>query len=173
MITNGFGPEKNGASAAGISIFAGDCETLCAWSAGAAGGSTVPRGNFPSTTRKPVFSLLASGSQAVRFAERSRRVCIEWLPPRMTRKSPSLRPSGLVCAAASYGPYQSAHHSETFPCMSTRPHAFAGVCPTRTVSVLAVTARNSAGNLPSGKNRLRSPMSPGHLWKPSGNASPV
>lgn len=35
-------------------------------------------------------------------------------------------PCGSVTFPVGYVPYQSRHHSDTFPCMSYRPHAFGG-----------------------------------------------
>ena len=63
---------------------------------GGASGRGSVLGQSACTTRKPVRSFLDSGSQEVRFAERRSRVCMECPPPRITRKSPSTRPTGSV-----------------------------------------------------------------------------
>ena len=52
------------------------------------------------------------------------------LPPRNTRSEPSRGPTGSLTAPLGYSPYQSLHHSQTFPCISYRPQAFAFFSPT-------------------------------------------
>jgi hypothetical protein len=54
-------------------------------------------------------------------------------PPRFTRKEPVAAPFGSVPPA--YGvPYQSHHHSGTFPAMSFNPYPFAANEPTGLVA---------------------------------------
>ena len=49
-------------------------------------------------------------------------------PPRITRLTPVAGPVGFVRGADGYAPNQSLTHSNTFPCMSWRPHTLAGFC---------------------------------------------
>ena len=46
-------------------------------------------------------------------------------PPRTTRYEPTAGPAGSSTADVAYSAYQSWHHSQTFPCMSFNPKAFA------------------------------------------------
>ena len=81
----------------------------------------------PSTIRNPMLALLVSGQTNSRADDRHRHspaLPIQ-LPPRRTRPSP-LVTNGSMTAPAAYGAYASRHHSSTLPCMSCRPHAFAG-----------------------------------------------
>ena len=77
--------------------------------------------DLDSRTAMIAYALVKCGALGSLGASR-----VGWLPYQVrtfSKKgfSPSLRPSGSVCAPASYGPYQSAHHSATLPCMSNRP----------------------------------------------------
>jgi len=67
----------NGTSLACGVIFGTCWLTFCAIIGGAGGGSIVPFGNSPITTRKPTQRLAESGIQPPRFAERTIRVSIE------------------------------------------------------------------------------------------------
>src|SRR5260370_42096890 len=59
-------------------------------------------------------------------------------PPRPTRNCPVRGPLGSTASAASYGPYQSATHSRTFPSMSYGPKAFGCNCATTWVADAAL-----------------------------------
>ena len=48
-----------------------------------------------------VLYIPASGTAAERLAQRRKNGTVEWLPPRVTLKSPSRRPVGSVCSRAS------------------------------------------------------------------------
>ena len=67
-----------------------------------------------------------------RSADRQPTAKLHQLPPRLTRREPDEGPLGSV-ASPSHVPYQSVHHSYTFPCMSYSPHAFGPNRPTGTV----------------------------------------
>ena len=74
--------------------------------------------------------LVSFGSQPRRAEEHRLGAGRYQDPPRSTRVVPHSGPAGSMPTAESYGPYQSQHHSQTFPCMSWRPNGLAGQCPT-------------------------------------------
>ena len=80
-------------------------------------------------TRNPMLLRRPVGPAAARPADRQPGAPLPQLPPRSTRHEPEDGPVGSV-PPGSVPSYQSAHHSKTFPCMSRRPHAFAGKLPT-------------------------------------------
>src|SRR5690242_17473698 len=74
------------------------------------------------------------GVNPIRDADRLTRGWLIQPPPRYTRSEPDAGPVGSVCLSPAYSPYQSSHHSHTFPCMSYRPQRFGRNCPTGAVN---------------------------------------
>ena len=70
-----------------------------------------------------------TGVNQNRWAARQRAALEYHEPPRRTRSTPDEGPDGSV-PPESESSYQSAHHSQTFPCMSYSPHAFGFFVPT-------------------------------------------
>ena len=73
------------------------------------------------------------GATLARTEDRQNEELDEKLPPRSTRLAPLPGPVGSVTAPAVYGPYQSAHHSQTLPIVSCRPSGFAAFVATALV----------------------------------------
>ena len=65
------------------------CPTSLAHRAGGSRGSGSVLGMSPQATRKPISRCLSSGSGPARLAQRRYSSVVEWLPPRVTLKSPS------------------------------------------------------------------------------------
>jgi hypothetical protein len=82
------------------------------------------------TTRKPKLPVRYVGSKRYLCADRQQFKKLPQPPPRRTRDDPLFGPTGSVSARFGYGPYQSKHHSQTFPCMSYKLHPFDFFRPT-------------------------------------------
>ena len=88
-------------------------------------------------TRKPRMMNRSGGVIPLRNADRQILAMLLQLPPRLTRFEAVPTPPGSLAVPAWYGPYQSLHHSHTFPCMSYKPQALGCFCPTGCVVPLA------------------------------------
>src|SRR5215213_10408505 len=79
-------------------------------------------GSTARTTRKPMMKSMMKGCAASneRLAERQSKSEASHAPPRITLKPIAFdgAPWGSVTEPPGYGPYQSWHHSQTFPAMS-------------------------------------------------------
>ena len=71
-----------------------------------------------SATRNPRKLIALSGLPLARSATRQLLAPPYQLPPRSTRLKPDPGPTGSRCDVELYSPYQSQHHSHTFPLMS-------------------------------------------------------
>jgi hypothetical protein len=70
------------------------------------------------TARKPTPPARYFGSPRRRLAERQHCGSPPHEPPRTTRPDPEDGPGGSDTTLSGYCPYQSPHHSHTFPCIS-------------------------------------------------------
>src|SRR5437867_9176804 len=96
------------------------------------------------TTRNPRMKSWMNGltPSVPRRAERQSDSNPSQAPPRITLTPMTFEagPSGSVSNPPGYGPYQSRHHSRTFPAMSYRPHRLGAFCPTGCVVWPLLTA---------------------------------
>lgn len=78
--------------------------------------------------------------------------------PRNARPTPVRGPRGSISSPVEYGAHQSAHHSETLPCISCRPHGFGGSEPAATDRPRIANAASAYREQPDGATAIRCPV---------------
>ncbi len=94
-------------------------------------------------TRNPLLLELSQGGVGWRYADRQNLAELNQHPPRCPKYLPDDRPSGSDGGSLGYTSYQFEQNSDTFPCMSYRPHLLGSFIPTACVVLPLFSSNHS------------------------------